>query len=161
MPTRSPLRRLPLALALLAATGLLAAGGETQAAGNAGGPEGPVDLRLGYFPNLTHATAIVGLNKGFFATALGSNVTLTTQTFNAGPAAVEAIFGGALDAAYIGPNPAVNAFAKSHGNLVRVVARATSGGAALVVRPGARTHPPPPLPGQKRADPPLGQPPDL
>src|SRR5258708_14416689 len=155
MPTRSPLRRLPLALALLAATGLLAAGGETQAAGNAGGPEGPVDLRLGYFPNLTHATAIVGLNKGFFATALGSNVTLTTQTFNAGPAAVEAIFGGALDAAYIGPNPAVNAFPKSHRNLVRGVTGATSAGAALAVPPRPGITPPQSLRAQRLARPPL------
>jgi NitT/TauT family transport system substrate-binding protein len=156
MPARSPLRRLRLALALLAATGLLAACGDTQAAGNAGGPEGHVDLRLGYFPNLTHATAIVGLNKGFFATALGSNVTVTTQTFNAGPAAVEAIFGGALDAAYVGPNPAVNAFAKSHGDLIRVVAGATSGGAALVVRPGAGITSPESLRGKRLADPQLG-----
>lgn len=60
---------------------------------------------------------------------------LTTQTFNAGPAAVEALFGGALDAAYLGPNPAINAFLKSNGDAVRIIAGATSGGASLVVRP--------------------------
>lgn len=93
------------------------------------------ELRLGYFPNVTHATALYGDASGVFAEALGET-RLTTQTFSAGPAAVEALFGGALDAAYIGPNPAINAFAKSQGEAVRIVAGATSGGASLVVRPG-------------------------
>ena len=70
-----------------------------------------------------------------FAAELG-DTTLTTQTFNAGPAAVEALFGGALDATYIGPNPAINAFIRSNGDAVRIIAGATSGGASLVVRPG-------------------------
>lgn len=96
----------------------------------------PVTLRLGYFPNVTHATAIVGINKGFFDDALDNNVTLETQFFNAGTDAVEALFSGALDAAYIGPNPAINAFAKSDGKAIRIIAGAASGGAALVVRSG-------------------------
>jgi NitT/TauT family transport system substrate-binding protein len=95
----------------------------------------PVTLRLGYFPNVTHATAIVGINKGFFDDALGDNVTLQTQYFNAGTDAVEALFSGALDATYIGPNPAINAFAKSDGQAIRIIAGAASGGAALVVKP--------------------------
>ena len=94
-----------------------------------------VTLRLGYFPNVTHATAIVGINKGFFDAALGDNVTLQTQYFNAGTDAVEALFSGALDATYIGPNPAINAFAKSDGQAIRIIAGAASGGAALVVKP--------------------------
>jgi NitT/TauT family transport system substrate-binding protein len=92
-------------------------------------------LRLGYFPNVTHATAVYGDAAGTFAEALG-DTELTTQQFNAGPSAVEALFGGALDATYIGPNPAINAFVKSSGDAVRIVAGATSGGASLVVRPG-------------------------
>jgi NitT/TauT family transport system substrate-binding protein len=83
-------------------------------------------------------------------------VTVTTQTFNAGPAAVEAIFGGALDAAYVGPNPAINAYIKSKGALVRVVAGAASGGAALVVRPAAGIHGAADLKGKKLATPQLG-----
>ena len=95
------------------------------------------ELRLGYFPNVTHATAVYGDAAGTFQQALG-DTKLTTQTFNAGPSAVEAIFGGALDATYIGPNPAINAFLKSaaEGGAVRIVAGATSGGAQLVVKPG-------------------------
>lgn len=93
------------------------------------------ELRLGYFPNVTHATAIYGDSSGVFAKALG-DTKLRTQTFNAGPAAVEALFGGSLDATYIGPNPAVNAFVKSQGEAVRIIAGATSGGASLVVKPG-------------------------
>jgi NitT/TauT family transport system substrate-binding protein len=96
----------------------------------------PRQLRLGYFPNVTHATAVYGDAAGTFAEALGDDTTLTTQQFNAGPSAVEALFGGALDATYIGPNPAINAFVKSQGDAVRIVAGATSGGASLVVRPG-------------------------
>lgn len=92
------------------------------------------ELRLGYFPNLTHATAVYGVAEGVFADALG-DTQLSPQTFNAGPAAVEALFAGALDAAYLGPNPAVNAFVKSQGEAVRIVAGSASGGASLVVRP--------------------------
>ena len=92
------------------------------------------ELRLGYFPNVTHATAVYGDAAGVFTAALGST-RLTTQTFNAGPSAVEALFAGAVDAAYLGPNPTINAFIKSQGEAVRIVAGGTSGGASLVVQP--------------------------
>ncbi len=94
-----------------------------------------VTLRLGYFPNVTHATALVGVEKGIFADALGDDVTLETSTFNAGGEAVEALFADAIDATYIGPNPAINGFAKSNGEALRIVSGATSGGAFLVVKP--------------------------
>ena len=93
----------------------------------------PVELRLGYFPNVTHATAIVGIGEGIIEVALGDNVTLKTQFFNAGTDVVEAIFSEALDASYIGPNPAINAFAQSDGAAIRIIAGAASGGASLVV----------------------------
>ncbi|TDC32676.1 ABC transporter substrate-binding protein [Micromonospora sp. KC213] len=132
---RPPLRRL-VSLATLAVLGLATAG-TTAACGDdsEAGTSGPVTLRLGYFPNITHAPAVVGVEKGIFAEKLGSGVRLETKTFNAGPAAVEAIFSGALDATYIGPNPTVNAFSKSRGEAVRVVSGAASGGVALVVKP--------------------------
>ena len=98
--------------------------------GSATAPE----LRLGYFANVTHAGPVYGVGAGIYADGLGSTK-LKTQVFNAGPAAVEALFGGALDAAYLGPNPAINAFVKSKGEAIRIVAGATSGGASLVVRP--------------------------
>ncbi|MES2093263.1 MAG: ABC transporter substrate-binding protein [Actinomycetota bacterium] len=93
------------------------------------------ELRLGYFANVTHAPALVGLAKGFFAKELGST-RLTPQLFTAGPAAIEALSAGAIDAAYVGPSPAINSFIKSGGRSAVIVAGAATGGAALVVRDG-------------------------
>jgi NitT/TauT family transport system substrate-binding protein len=90
-------------------------------------------LRLGYFPNVTHAQALVGLREGSFARAAG--VPVEARSFNAGPAAMEALLSGDLDVAYVGPGPAAIAFLRSHGEALRVVAGAVSGGAELVVRP--------------------------
>src|SRR5688572_32869353 len=87
------------------------------------------ELRLGYFANVTHATAIVGAEKGVFAKALEGRAKLETFTFNAGPSAIEALLSGALDATYIGPNPAINGFIKSKGAALRVITGPTSGGA--------------------------------
>lgn len=93
------------------------------------------ELRLGYFANVTHAPALVGLEEGLIEEALG-DTKLSTQVFNAGPAAIEALSAGAIDATYIGPNPAINTFVASGGQSARIVAGAASGGAALVVQPG-------------------------
>ena len=92
------------------------------------------ELRLGYFPNVTHASAILGVEQGLFSKELG-DTTLTTQTFNAGGDAVNALLGSSLDATFIGSGPAINAFAKSDGQAVRLIAGATAGGAQLVVKP--------------------------
>jgi NitT/TauT family transport system substrate-binding protein len=119
-----------------------------------GGDGSTVELRLGYFPNVTHATAIVGVEQGIFADKLGSGVTLTTQTFNAGGDVVEAIFNGGLDASYVGPNPAINAWAQSEGSAIKVVSGATSGGAFLVVGPDITSSDP--LAGKTLASPQLG-----
>jgi NitT/TauT family transport system substrate-binding protein len=118
----------------------------------------PVTLRLGYFPNLTHATAIVGVEDGHFTRALGRNK-LKTQTFNAGPEATHALLSGALDATYIGPGPSTNAYAKSGGEAVRVISGATSGGAALVVKPEITSVAD--LKGKKIASPQLGNTQDI
>jgi NitT/TauT family transport system substrate-binding protein len=95
----------------------------------------PVTLRLGYFPNVTHAPAIVGVESGLFEDKLGDGVDLQLSNYNAGPAAVEALFADALDATYIGPNPSINAFAQSNGEVIRIISGAASGGAFLVVKP--------------------------
>ncbi|MEI2731199.1 MAG: ABC transporter substrate-binding protein [Dermatophilaceae bacterium] len=131
-PTRH--RALRLVVALLAVLTLAVATGCSAGGPGAGTTTGG-SLRLGYFANLTHASAVIGVKDGHFARALGST-TLQTQVFNAGPAATEALLAGALDAAYLGPNPAINAYAKSNGEAIRIVAGATSGGASFVVRPG-------------------------
>src|SRR5947208_10458507 len=70
----------------------------------------PVTLRLGYFPNVTHASAIVGVEEKIFEKALGKNVTLDLHTFNSGTEALQAIQAGALDASYIGPSPTITAW---------------------------------------------------
>ncbi len=111
------------------------------------------ELRLGYFANVTHAPALVGLSEGLFDDALG-DVDLTTEIFNAGPAAIEALSAGAIDATYIGPNPAINTFIQSGGASARIIAGATSGGAALVVRDGIDS--PDDLEGANLASPQLG-----
>lgn len=116
----------------------------TPATGAGTQPEAPAaeatgtpaeELRLGYFANVTHAPALVGLEEGLIEEALG-DTKLSTQVFNAGPAAIEALSAGAIDATYIGPNPAINTFVASGGESARIVAGAASGGAALVVQPG-------------------------
>ncbi|NTU80537.1 MAG: ABC transporter substrate-binding protein [Chloroflexales bacterium] len=116
----------------------------------------PATLRLAYFPNLTHAPALVGTAKGTFQEALGPNVTLDLKTFNAGPALIEALFAGEIDIGYIGPNPAINGYVKSNGEALRIIAGATSGGAAFVVRPEANIKGPADLAGKKLATPQLG-----
>src|SRR5206468_506849 len=153
MPARS---RWSIAVVLL---GLIVAGCGPQLA-TAPRTAGKIEVRLGYFPNLTHATALYGVAKGIFATRLAEdNATLTPTVFNAGPDAVEALFAGALDATYIGPGPTINAFARSHGEAVRVVSGATSGGAFLVVRSGIDS--PADLRGTRLATPHLGNTQDL
>jgi sulfonate transport system substrate-binding protein len=111
--------------------------------------EGP--FRLGFFPNVTHAQALVGADDGTFSKALGGD--LETRTFNAGPAAMEALLAGDLDATYVGAGPAVIAFLRTEGEALRVVAGAVSGGAVLVVRDAAT---PEDLAGKRVGSPQLG-----
>lgn len=92
------------------------------------------EVRVGYFPNVTHAAALIGVEKELFKKELGSTK-LTTQTFNAGPDEVNALLGESLDIAYIGSGPAINAYSKSKGAAVKLIAGATSGGAQLVTKP--------------------------
>jgi NitT/TauT family transport system substrate-binding protein len=122
-------RRLLGAAAALGVVVMVVAGcGSSSASSSA-----PVTLRLGYFPNITHAVALVGVNQGTFAKALGADKLDASKTFNAGPAATEALLSGAIDMAFIGPSPSINAFTKSNG-AVRIISGAASGGAALVTK---------------------------
>jgi NitT/TauT family transport system substrate-binding protein len=107
-------------------------GTSAEAAAPAGNPA--AELKLGYFGNVTHAPALVGVSQGYIADELG-DTKLSTQVFNAGPAAIEALNAGAIDATYIGPNPAINSFVKSSGESVNIIAGAAAGGAQLVVKP--------------------------
>jgi len=92
------------------------------------------EVRLGYFANVTHMQALVGLAKGEFRRHLGADVTLTPKLFSAGPAAIEALLAGEIDLAYTGPSPTINGFIRSEGKALRVIAGATQGGAVFVRR---------------------------
>ncbi|AIJ21979.1 aliphatic sulfonate ABC transporter substrate-binding protein [Amycolatopsis methanolica 239] len=116
--------------------------------------QGPAaEVRLGYFPNVTHASALIGLDQNLFAQHLG-NTKLVPTKFNAGPEEVNALLGGSLDIGFIGSGPAINAYAQSGGEAVRLIAGATSGGAQLVVQPSINT--PQDLQGKTVASPQLG-----
>ncbi|MEV7632637.1 ABC transporter substrate-binding protein [Microbacterium sp. NPDC089318] len=143
--TFTALGALAMCLAGLALAGCAPASGAES--------EKVTEVRLGYFANVTHAPALVGLSKGLFQDALGE-VDLKTEIFNAGPSAIEALSAGAIDATYIGPNPAINTFIQSGGASARIIAGATSGGAALVVRDGIDS--PEDLKGANIATPQLG-----
>lgn len=132
----------------------LAGCGSQSSTGNSS--NGPITLNLAYFPNVTHAVALVGVARGTFQQELGSNVNLSSKIFNAGPAEIEALFAGDIDIGYVGPSPAVNGFVQSHGAALRIIAGAASGGASLVVRPAANIHSAKDLNGKKVADPQLG-----
>jgi NitT/TauT family transport system substrate-binding protein len=102
---------------------------------NAGGGA-PVTVRLGFLSNITHASALVGLKEGFFTKALGSAGTLKATAFSTGTEETTAILAGQLDAAYVGPNPAINAWQKSGGSAIKIISGAATGGASIVVKKG-------------------------
>jgi NitT/TauT family transport system substrate-binding protein len=113
----------------------------------------PVTLRLAYFPNVTHATALVGVQGGIFAKKLGSDVSLQTKTFNSGTDELTAIQAGAIDAGYIGPNPTITAWTQLDKG-VRVISGVASGGAYFVVKPNINSAAD--LKGKTLASPQLG-----
>lgn len=130
--------RIPLAAGAVALTLAAAACGTSAAApGPAGSTgQGHLTLRLGFLANITHEPALAGIAKGFFTRNLGSGVTLRTSVFSSGTEETTALLAGQLDAAYVGPNPAINAWQKSGGTAIRIISGAASGGASLVVKPG-------------------------
>ncbi len=150
------MRRVVLAAAGAAAiTALAAACGSSAASSGSGSSSSQhVTLRLGFLANITHEPALVGLNKGFFTKNLGSGVTLKTSVFSSGTEETTALLAGQLDAAYVGPNPAINAWQKSGGKAIKIISGAASGGAALVAKPGITSASQ--LKGQKVATPSLG-----
>src|SRR5437763_1897343 len=139
-------------LLLLLSLALGACGNGTT--GNTNQSSGPITVHLAYFPNLTHAAALVGVAHGSFQQAIGSNH-LDTKTFNAGPDLINALLAGSIDIGYVGPNPAINGYIKSRGGL-RIISGASSGGASLIVRSGANINSPQDLNGKKLADPQSG-----
>ncbi|MGV9558622.1 aliphatic sulfonate ABC transporter substrate-binding protein [Streptomyces sp. NPDC003522] len=109
-----------------------------QVAAGAAKTDGLDSVRIGYFGNLTHATALVGVNKGYFQKALGATKA-SYQIFNAGPSEIEALNSGSIDIGWIGPSPAINGYTKSAGKNLRIVGGSASGGVKLVVDPAKIT----------------------
>jgi NitT/TauT family transport system substrate-binding protein len=138
----------------------IAACGSSSSSGSPGGSSSspsssaPVTLRLGFLENITHASALIGIKQGFFTKDLGKNVTLKLYPFSTGTQEATALLAGQLDAAYVGPNPAIEAWQKSGGSLIKVISGAASGGAELVVKSGISSASQ--LKGQKLASPSLG-----
>jgi NitT/TauT family transport system substrate-binding protein len=127
----------------------------STACGLSPSPAGTRKIRVGYFPNITHSQALIGISRGDFQKSL-SPVEVEPSVFNAGPSVIEALFAGQIDLSYIGPNPAINGYVQSQGKALRIIAGATSGGAAFVVRPDAKIQKPADLEGKKIATPQLG-----
>ena len=123
-------------------------------------------IRIGHFPNITHVQGLVAHNlsrqgKGWFETRLGPGVEIQWFIYNAGPSAMEAIFARSIELTYVGPGLALNAYAKSQGEEIRIIAGAANGGAALVVQPDANFKAPIDFKGKKIATPQLGNTQDI
>lgn len=121
----------------------------------------PVVLRVGHFPNVTHIQGLIGhhlsrTGKGWFEQRLGPDVKIEWFVYNAGPSAMEAIFARSVDLTYVGPSPAINAYARAGGRDIKIVAGAADGGAALVVQPDLKVSSPADFKGRKLATPQVG-----
>src|SRR5271154_2570755 len=113
-------------------------------------------IRVGAFPNITHPQAMVGKSNDWFAKAMGPRVKIVWKSFNAGPSAIEALFAGAIDMTYIGPNPAISGYVRSNGEALRIVVGASSGVASLIVRNDAGINKPEDFHGKRVASPQFG-----
>jgi sulfonate transport system substrate-binding protein len=147
----SVLRMAMLLLATVAAVLLLAAPLKAET----------MTIRFGHFPNITHVQALVAhalsrADKGWFEQRVGPDVKIDWYVYNAGPSAMEAVFAKSIDLTYVGPNPAINAYAKSRGEEVRIVAGAADGGSALVVQGDSNLKTPEDFRGKKIATPQFG-----
>ena len=140
------LKLLPLSLLLVLAVGCGSGGADT---------DGQTDVRIAYFPNITHTQALVLKNQGTLEEAWKDRCNVTWTSFNAGPAEIEAVFAGEIDLGYIGPVPAINANVKSNGD-VKIISNATNAGAVLLVRNDAGISSVADLAGKKIAVPQIG-----
>src|ERR1044071_6393447 len=118
-------------------------------------------LKIGYFPNINHAQAVIGLGNGDFQKALGNNITVQPFLFNAGPSAIEALIAKRVDVTYVGPNTAINGYVVSDGKDLRIISGAASGGAVFVVRNDSGIKSPKGFAGKKFASPQLGNTQDI
>jgi sulfonate transport system substrate-binding protein len=132
----------------------------------AGPVSGETKIRVGHFPNITHAQGVIAhalsrQGKGWFEQRLGGGTKIEWFVYNAGPSAMEAIFANSIDLSYVGPGPALNAYTKSNGEEIRLIAGAANGGAGLVVQPDQNLNAPSDFRGKKIATPQLGNTQDI
>jgi NitT/TauT family transport system substrate-binding protein len=151
-------RTINVVLAIAIAVILVAASIPTPAFSQA---EQKKTLRIGYFPNINHAQAVIGLGRGDFQKALGDNVEVKTQIFNAGPAAMEGLLANQVDVSYIGPGPTINGYVRSDGQALRIISGSASGGAVFVVRNDSGINSAQDLANKKFATPELGNTQDI
>ena len=113
-------------------------------------------IRVAHFPNVTHAPALIARATRHFENRLGDNIAIKWRTFNAGPEAIEALFAGAIDILYVGPNPAINGFVRSEGDALRIIGGVASGGSGFVVRENSKIEKFEDLRGKRIASPQKG-----
>jgi NitT/TauT family transport system substrate-binding protein len=166
---RFALRWLGATLLLAAPILICACGRSSEATGTAAttapspaaaAPVAPGVVRIGYFANLTHAQAVLGVADGEFAQAV-QPAKLETRVFNAGPSLVEALFANEIDIGYVGPGPALTAYARSHGESIRVIAGAAANGVLIVAGPNSGIQSMADLVGKRLATPQLGNTQDI
>jgi sulfonate transport system substrate-binding protein len=127
---------------------------------------GETKIRIGHFPNITHAQGVVAhalsrQGKGWFEQRIGSGTKIEWFVYNAGPSAMEAVFANSIDLTYVGPGPALNAYTKSNGEEIRLIAGAANGGAGFIVQPDENLKAPADFRGKKIATPQLGNTQDI
>ncbi|HWY40573.1 MAG TPA: ABC transporter substrate-binding protein [Chthoniobacterales bacterium] len=127
---------------------------------------GETKIRVGHFPNITHAQGVIAhalsrQGKGWFEQRIGADTKIEWFVYNAGPSAMEAIFANSIDLTYVGPGPALNAYTKSNGAEIRLIAGAANGGAGLIVQPDQNLKAPADFRGKKIATPQLGNTQDI
>lgn len=113
-------------------------------------------LRIAYFPNIGHAVPIVGIEQGYFADDLGSEIEIETRVFDSGPQVIESLFSNSVDIAYVGPGPAINGHLNSENKNVKILAGAASGGASFIVHPNSEITSASDFAGKKIAAPQIG-----
>ena len=123
-------------------------------------------IRVGHFPNITHAQGVIGhalsrQGKGWFEQRLGEGTKIEWFVYNAGPSAMEAIFAQSIDLSYVGSGPALNAYTKSNGEEIRLIAGAANGGSGLIVQPDQNLVAPADFRGKRIATPQLGNTQDI
>jgi NitT/TauT family transport system substrate-binding protein len=133
----------------------------TPVIGSAQAQGAPKLLRIGYFPNINHAQAVIGFGTGEFQKEFGSNMQVQPYIFNAGSSAIQALLANRIDATYVGPGPAVNGYVASQGKGLRIISGAASGGAVFVVRNDSGINSPKDFANKVFASPQLGNTQDI